>query len=55
MTQTGKNPEIDEAVWHAWLKKNNAQDGFRYERRLKVMALVGVFVIVSALLWRFVV
>jgi hypothetical protein len=49
-----KNPQIDEAVWQAWLKKNKAQDRFRYERRLRVMALVAVFGAVSALLWKFV-
>ena len=52
MSQADKNPEIDEAVWLAWLKKNKAQDRFRYERRLRVLALVAVFVTVSALLWR---
>ena len=54
MSQTDKHSEIDEATWQAWLKKNKAQDRFRYERRLRVMALVAVFVIVSAVLWRFV-
>ena len=54
MSQIGKNLEIDEAIWKAWLEKNKAQDRFRYERRLKVMALAAVFIVVSALLWRFV-
>jgi hypothetical protein len=54
MLQPDKNPEIDEAVWQAWLKKNEAQDRFRYERRLKILVLVAVFATVSALLWRFV-
>jgi hypothetical protein len=52
--QPGKNPQIDEAVWQAWLEKNRAQDRFRYERRLRVMALVAVFVTLLALLWKFV-
>jgi len=52
MLQADKNPEIDEAVWQAWLKKNKAQDRFRYERRLRVLALVAVFVAVSAILWK---
>jgi len=46
--------QIDEAVWQAWLKKNKAQDAFRYERRLRAMALVAVFLTLSALLWRFI-
>ena len=54
MLQTGKNSEIDEAIWNAWLEKNKSQDRFRYERRLRVMALAAVFVAVSALLWRFI-
>jgi hypothetical protein len=52
MLQADKNSQIDEAVWQAWLKKNKAQDRFRYERRVRVIALVAVFVTVSALLWR---
>jgi hypothetical protein len=52
--QPDKNSRIDEAVWHAWLEKNKAQDRFRYERRLRVMALVAVFVTLIALLWKFV-
>jgi hypothetical protein len=54
MPQAGENSEIDEAVRHAWLKKNKAQDRFRYDRRLRVMALIAVFVTVSALMWKFI-
>ena len=53
MFETGKNTEPDEAVWQAWLEKNRAQDRFRFERRLKVMGFLGVFVAVGVLLWRF--
>ena len=49
-----KNSQIDEGVWQAWLEKNKAKDRFRYERRLRVMALVAVFVTLLALLWKFV-
>jgi hypothetical protein len=45
----------DETVWQAWLKKNKAQDRFRYERRFKIAALLMVFVVVSAMLWGFIV
>jgi len=48
------SPQLDEAVWQAWLKKNKAQDQVRYEKRLKALALVAVFLIVSVLLWKFV-
>jgi hypothetical protein len=54
MLQAEKNSQIDEAVWQAWLKKNKAQDRIRYERRVKITALVAVFVAVSALLWWFI-
>ena len=54
ISQPDKNPQIDEAVWQAWLEKNKIQDRFRYERRLRVMALVAVFVTLLALLWKFV-
>ena len=45
--------EIDEALWQAWLKKNEALDKFRLARRLKVMGVAALFLMVSALLWRF--
>ena len=53
MLQADKNPQIDEAVWQAWVDKNKAQDKFRFARRLRVIAFVMVFLAVSALLWRF--
>jgi hypothetical protein len=54
MSQTAKNSEIDEDIWKAWLEKNKAQDRFRYERRLRIIALMAVFIVVTALLLRFV-
>jgi len=54
LLQSDKNSQIDEGVWQAWLEKNKAKDRFRYERRLRVMALVAVFVTLLALLWKFV-
>ena len=54
MPQPDKNSQIDEAVWHAWLKKNEAQDRFRYERRLRAMTLVAVFVTAGVLMWKFI-
>jgi hypothetical protein len=53
MLQADKEPQIDEAVWRAWVEKNKAQDKFRFARRLRVMGVVAVFLTVSALLWRF--
>ena len=54
MLQAYKEPQIDEAVWRAWVEKNKAQDKFRFARRLKIMGVVVVFLTVSALLWRFI-
>ena len=54
MLQADKDPQIDEAVWRAWVEKNKAQDKFRFARRLRVMGGVAVFLALSALLWRFI-
>jgi hypothetical protein len=53
MSQQEKNPEIDEVVWQAWLKKNKVQERFRYERRLAIVILAAIFVTLTALLWEF--
>ena len=53
MVQADKNVELYEAVWQAWLKKNNAQDKFRFRRRLRVVFFVAVFLTVGTLLWIF--
>jgi len=54
MLQTGNNPELDESVWQAWIKKNAAQDKVRFARRVRVIGFVTAIVAVSALLWRLV-
>jgi hypothetical protein len=46
-----KSVELDEAVWQAWLEKNKALDRLRFRRRLKVAAIVMLFLIASAMLW----
>ena len=53
MVETGKNPELYEAAWQAWIKKNEAQDRFRFKRRLRVIGFVAVVALAGALLWRF--
>jgi hypothetical protein len=53
--QAGKiSQQIDDGAWQAWLKKSEMQDRLRYERRLKALALLAVFFVVSALLWKFI-
>jgi hypothetical protein len=53
MLQADNDPQIDEAVSRAWVEKNKAQDKFRFARRLRIMGVVGVFLTLSAVLWRF--
>jgi len=45
--------ELDEDVWQAWIKKNEALDRLRFARRLRILALVAVIAGFIALLWRF--
>lgn len=43
--------ELDEAVWQAWLKKNKAQEKFRFARRVRVACFAFVFLLGAVLLW----
>jgi len=52
VTQTDKQPELDEKVWQAWLAKNAAQDKVRFARRVKVIGFVAVALVLLGLLWR---
>ena len=51
MWQAEQPKQPDEAVWQAWIKKNQAQDKLRFERRIRVVCLVSVFLVGAALLW----
>jgi len=51
--QADENPQIDEALWQAWVEKNKAQDKLRFARRLRIVGVAAVFLMLSALLWRF--
>jgi hypothetical protein len=44
--------ELDEAVWQAWIKKNKAQDKFRFARRLRAIFFVAALIMISAV-WKF--
>jgi hypothetical protein len=52
MVDTPKIAELSEDVWQAWIKKNEAQDSFRFKRRLRVIGFVATFGLVAALLWK---
>ena len=52
MVETPESAELSETVWQAWIKKNEAQDRFRFKRRLRVIGFVATFGLVAALLWK---
>ena len=52
VSQTDKNPELDERVWQAWLAKNAAQDKVRFARRVKVIGFLAVALVLFGLLWK---
>jgi hypothetical protein len=47
------NPELDEGIWQAWIKKNEALDRLRFARRLRILTIVAAVAGLAALLWRF--
>ena len=47
------DPQLDEAVWNAWVKKNEIKDKIRYARRKKVLGILLVLGVVVLLTWRF--
>jgi hypothetical protein len=47
------NPKLDEAVWQAWIKKNEVRDRLRFERRLRVLVFAAGIAGLTALIWRF--
>ena len=53
MLNTDKTPEIEEAVWRAWVRKNEARDKIRFARRMKLIGVVAVALAITALLERF--
>jgi hypothetical protein len=46
------DPQLDEAVWNAWVKKNEIKDKIRYARRRKVFGIILVIGVVVLLAWR---
>jgi hypothetical protein len=47
------SPELDAAVWQAWIKKNEIRDRLRFERRVRILAVAVGIAGLTALLWRF--
>jgi len=48
-----QDPQLDEAVWQAWVKNNAAMDKFRFARHMKVIGVLALLLAVGALLYRF--
>ena len=48
------DPQLDEQVWQAWVRKNEAKDGIRLARRKKLVAIVLMLGILAIALWRIV-
>jgi hypothetical protein len=53
ISQINNDPHLDENVWDAWVKKNEAKDKARSARRKKIVGIVLILGIVFALFWRF--
>jgi hypothetical protein len=45
-------PKLDEEVWQAWVRKNEAKDKVRLARRKKILAIVLMLGIAAIVLWR---
>jgi hypothetical protein len=52
MSQENKSPELYEAVWQAWLKKNKADEKLGLVKRLRVAGFLMQILTVGVLLWR---
>jgi hypothetical protein len=44
-----EEPQLDEGLWQAWIQKNERRDKMKFERRVKVIAIVVVISGVVAL------
>jgi hypothetical protein len=53
MPQENEAPQLDEAVWQAWLEKNKAEERLGFVRRRRVAGFVMLFLTAGVLLWRF--
>jgi membrane protein required for beta-lactamase induction len=49
-----ENPQLDEEIWQAWVRKNEVKDRVRLARRKKLLAIVLTLGIVAVVLWRIV-
>jgi hypothetical protein len=46
------DPQLDEEVWQAWVRKNEIRDRVRLAGRKKLLALVSMLGVAAIVLWR---
>jgi hypothetical protein len=46
------DPQLDEEVWQAWARKNEAKDRVRLARRKRLLAIVLILGIAAMILWK---
>jgi hypothetical protein len=46
------DPQLDEKVWQAWVRKNEIRDRVRLARRKKLLAFVLLLGVAAIVLWR---
>jgi len=46
------DPQLDEEVWQAWVRKNEIRDRVRLARRKKLLALALIVGVAAIVLWR---
>jgi hypothetical protein len=51
-SQPSNDPQLDDAVWNAWVKKNETQDKIRFARRKKMLGVILILGVVVLLVWR---
>jgi hypothetical protein len=52
MPQENETPQLDEAVWQAWLEKNKAEEKLGFVRRRRMAGFVMLFLTAGVLIWR---
>jgi hypothetical protein len=52
--ETNIDPQLDEAVWNVWVKKNEDRDKIRLARRKWILAILSPVAAASLLAWLFI-
>jgi hypothetical protein len=46
------DPQLDEEVWKAWVRKNETKDRVQLARRKRLLAIVLILGIAAMILWK---